>query len=186
MNAKYWVQTKNHKVKRLFMNQLSGFDRFPTLLPSIFFKDNDFMSLDDIFNRVFTDTKVKQMYVYPTNIYNLMDNDKKIATVIEIAAAGFSKENTKVSLEDKVLTVELGHSDLENSESDNSESLNKEKYTKEYIQKNIAGRYAKMSWTLSNDIDTNKIEVEYINGILSITLPVIQKKENISKYLEIK
>ena len=43
-----------------------------------------------------------------------------------------------------------------------------------------------MSWTLSNDIDTNKIEVEYINGILSITLPVIQKKENISKYLEIK
>ena len=167
------------------MNQLSGFDRFPTLLPSIFFKDDDYVSLDDIFNRVFSDTKVKQMCVYPTNIYNLMDKDKKVATVIEIAAAGFSKDTTKVSLEDKILTVELGCADDSKTE-EKKEEKDIEGHTKEYIQKNIAGRYAKMSWTLSNDIDISNIDVKYVNGILSITLPVIQKSKNVSKYLEIK
>lgn len=187
MNA-FKGSKKNHKVRGLFMNNVSIFDRVPVLFPSIM-ADTDFITIDDMFNRMFNDTKVKQMYVYPTNVYNLIDKEKnKIATVIEIAAAGFSKEDCSVTLDKNTLTVELGSTinKVKDKESEEDKSISENEYKKDYIQKNIASRYAQLSWTISNEIDSNNIDVTFKDGILSIKLPIVQKNKNESKYLTIK
>ena len=56
-----------------------------------------------------------------------------------------------------------------------------DEYKKDYIQKNIASRYAQLSWTISNEIDSNNIDVTFKDGILSIKLPIVQKNKNESK-----
>jgi len=89
--------------------------------------------------------------------YNLR-KDGDLKYVIELAVAGFSKDDIKVHLEDGVLTVESTDSKTDDDD-------------REYVHQGIAKRSFKRSWTLSDDIEVKHADL--IDGMLTIELEKI-------------
>lgn len=85
---------------------------------------------------------------------------------IEVAVPGLNKEDFRVNLENNMLTIE-------GSKESNHEEKN-EKYTRKEFDYNAFKR----SFTLPNSADTEKIDANYTNGILYLT---IHKKEEAKK-----
>ncbi|GAA3927144.1 Hsp20 family protein [Chitinophaga oryziterrae] len=92
--------------------------------------------------------------------------ETKEAYVLDLLVPGLNKEDFKISLENKVLTV--------------SAEREKEAETKDENQKQIRREFSfrsfKRSFTLNEQVDAAKIQAKYENGILKVTL---SKKENI-------
>lgn len=169
-------------------NTLTLFDRIPQLFPTTF--ENTLMSgsLFDEFDKIFNSQKLRQMTVYPTDIYNEIKDDKIIALCIEVAIAGVKKEHCQIKLEGNKLQVAIGII----PETETTEKTDEVKVetidgiTKDYIQRQIAERTAYMNWTLSNRVEKDKIEVTSIDGILKIRLPIIHCEPEPAKVIEIK
>lgn len=164
-------------------NEVSVFNRFPRLFPTVFEKDFLSGGIFDEFEKMFSNPKLRQISVYPTDIYNEYVDGKVISTVIEIACAGLQKEQCSVQIENDTLIVELGiQLDVPADEKDKKEPVVQRKY----IQNQIAGRSSSISWRLSDNVDKNNIKVKYQDGILQIKLPtLITKEQPKSKYLAI-
>lgn len=103
-------------------------------------------------------------YVPSTNIVENQD-----AYRLDIAAPGFRKEDFRIDIEKNILTVK---SETENQASD------EEKYNvREFVNRDFS-----RSFSLPETIDQENIKAEYINGVLSVTLP---KKEELKMKKEI-
>ena len=137
---------------------------FPLLLKIHFYLGSIFNDIE----KVFGSTKLKQLYVYPTDIYNEIKNGKIISTVIAIALAGVNKDSVKVSVSDDKLHVDVLNDVKEEPVGE---------ITRKYIQSQMALRNAHMTWTLNKSVVQEKISVEFKDGILRITLPIIEEKE---------
>ncbi len=117
------------------------------------------VGLDDIFNRL------ENMSGHSTNYppYNVVKEDAT-KYYIELAVAGFSREELDVWTEQNVLTV--------------TASVSKEE-TKEYIHRGLAKRSFTRTWQLGDDLEVSG--VNYGNGLLTISLekiiPEKQKKK---------
>lgn len=155
-------------------NEVSVFNRLPRLFPTVFEKDFLSGGIFDEIEKMFSNPKLRQLSVYPTDIYNEYVDDKVISTVIEIACAGMSKDQFKVEVKDDTLVVETGlNADLQETEEDKKE----QHIQRKYIQNQIAGRSSSMSWRLSDNVDKTNIKVKYVDGILQIKLPMLTKEE---------
>jgi HSP20 family protein len=158
-------------------NTIKLFDRFPTIFPTAF--EDSFLSgsFFDEFDKVFNSPKLKQMSVYPTDIYTRLDNDgKPFETIIEIAVAGIKKEDCSVELDNNVLVVSIGKiANPKTDETSDEDVIGIEK--RDYIQKQIATRTTIMRWTLGNRINKEQIAVQSKDGILKISLPYLEKTE---------
>lgn len=161
---------------------LTLFDRIPQLFPTNFEKTLISGSIFDEFEKMFNSQKLRQMTVYPTDIYNEIQDEKVIALVIEVAIAGVKKEQCEIKLDGNKLQVAIGSAQ---KSVENTEEV-KQEITKDYIQRQIAERTAYMNWTLSNRIEKEKIEVTCVDGILKIRLPIIHAEPEQIKVLEIK
>ena len=100
----------------------------------------------------------------PYNIVRLDDDSQQL----QIALAGFLKEDIEVSVEKSVLSV----------------SVNKSYETDgEYVHRGIAQRSFARNWQLSDDTKVN--EVTFIDGLLRITLMQEIPEEHKKKLLPI-
>ena len=72
---------------------------------------------------------------------------------MELAVAGFSKEDVEVTTEYNKLTVEAKQEDSA---------------TDEYLHRGLAARAFNRSWTLSDDVEID--EVTFTNGLLTVRL----------------
>jgi HSP20 family protein len=92
--------------------------------------------------------------------------ETKEAYTLDLLVPGLNKEDFKISLDNKVLTV--------------SAEKEKEAETKDENQKQIRREFSfrsfKRSFNLNEQVDATKIQAKYENGILKVTL---SKKENI-------
>ncbi|HVT85680.1 MAG TPA: Hsp20/alpha crystallin family protein [Chitinophagaceae bacterium] len=93
---------------------------------------------------------------------NIRETDKNYS--LEVVAPGFEKSDFKVNLDQNILTV--------SAEKKNETKTEHEKQ----IRKEYSYRSFKRSFTLDEHIDTNNIEANYVNGILTLNLP---KKETV-------
>ena len=91
---------------------------------------------------------------------------------LDVELPGFKKEEIKVSLEGKFLTVSAKH---EESADDSVR----------YIRRERSFGSMTRSFSLSG-IDTDKIDVRHENGVLSISLPKIKPVEPETKEFEIR
>ena len=82
---------------------------------------------------------------------------------IEIAAPGFNKKDFKINLENNILSI--------SSEVVNNNEDKVEKYSRKEFYYNTFKR----TFSLSKNIDTEKISAEYKNGILRIILPKLEE-----------
>lgn len=151
-------------------------DRFG-LLPAIF----PSKEIDALFSEFDKTLKnLPKTNTYPTNIYYVVDKKTQEPNTIciEIAAAGLDVDASVVEVNGNVLSVTL------NMYPDFTIDDETEPCSVKYIQKQIARRSSKMSWTLSETVNTDSIVTDYYNGILTIEM-AIKKPEVKSKKIKI-
>ncbi len=96
--------------------------------------------------------------------------------LISMAVPGMKKDDFKIDFNDNLLTISC-------SKEDSMEDKNARYTRKEY-------NYASFSrtFTIPNEVNTDKIDAHYENGLLSIKLPSREefKKQSTSKHIPIK
>tara|TARA_Y100001970_G_scaffold172887_1_gene211287 strand:- start:258 stop:710 length:453 start_codon:yes stop_codon:yes gene_type:complete len=113
------------------------------------------------FDNAFETSKVN----YPP--YNLIkESDTRFR--LELAVAGFRKEDVEVTTEYNKLTVEAKQEDSA---------------TDEYLHRGLAARAFNRSWTLSDDVEID--EVTFTNGLLTVRLNKIVPDHQKRKVYEI-
>jgi molecular chaperone IbpA len=123
------------------------------------------IGLDSLFNRLEIASQANSSTSYPP--YNIRKTDDEHFT-IEIAVAGFGKDDLKVELKEQTLFIEG------NKEKDDEES---------FLHKGIATRFFKRSFALAEDVEV--VNVDLINGILLIDLERIIPEEKKPRIFDI-
>ena len=124
---------------------------------------NQAIGFDSLFNRLVFNPKESSFPPYNITKHN---ND----TTVELALAGYNKEDISVLVEDGVLSIE-GHS----SKSPLSDS--------KQIHKGIASRKFKRCFSLGEHVEVVSADLE--NGLLTILLQEIIPEEKKPKVIEI-
>lgn len=94
---------------------------------------------------------------------------------LDLELPGFKKEEIKVSLEGKYLTVSAEHAETKDGEKEGVHYIRRERRTG-----SLTRRFA------LSGVDTDAIEVSHENGVLSISLPKIKPIKPEVKEFEIK
>jgi len=110
------------------------------------------VGLDDVFNRL--DALSGHNINYPP--YNLIKHDSSNFTV-EVALAGFKREEIEVSTEQNILRVTSKHEEPDS--------------TRTYLHKGLSKRSFNRSWQLSEDVRVK--DVLFTDGLLTIDLEKI-------------
>ena len=103
--------------------------------------------------------------------YDILKTDEH-SYVIELAVAGFSKKDIKVTVENGVLTVE---SDREGNSESNGQEI---------IHRGISKRYFKKSFSISDDVEIRGAELK--DGLLRISMEKIIPESRKRKEISIK
>ena len=127
-----------------------------------------FDSIFEEFDRMLESTERYNSNYPPYNIHKLNETDYKI----EIALAGYSKEDIELELKENTLTVR--NRAKEKVVNDNGNGV---------IHKGISTRQFERSFTISEDIKVNDAELK--NGLLIIDLERIIPEEKKSRLIEI-
>ena len=127
-----------------------------------------FDSIFEEFDRMLESPERYNSNYPPYNIHKLSDNDYKI----EVALAGFSKEDIELELKDSTLTIR--NKTKEKVINDESNGV---------IHKGISTRQFERSFTISEDIKVKHAELR--NGLLNIDLERIVPEEKKPRLISI-
>ena len=128
-----------------------------------------FDSIFEEFDRMLESTERYSSNYPPYNIHKLNDNNYKI----EVALAGYSKDDIELELKDNTLTVRNKAKEKVINEDTNG-----------VIHKGIATRQFERSFTISEDIKVKNAELK--NGLLNIDLERIIPDEKKPRLIDIK
>ncbi len=103
---------------------------------------------------------------------NIKELDKEY--VIELAVPGYSKKDFELNVEDDTLKISA-QKEVKKEEKDGDKLIHSEYYIENFER----------SFTLSKNVDADKIEATYKDGIMTVTIP---KKEEVllKKMIKIK
>ena len=127
-----------------------------------------FDSIFDEFDRMLESSERYSSNYPPYNINKLNDNDYKI----EVALAGYSKDDIELELKENNLTVRNKSKEKVINGENNG-----------IIHKGISTRQFERSFTLSEDIKVKSAELN--NGLLNVSLERIIPEEKKSRLIEI-
>ena len=127
-----------------------------------------FDSIFEEFDRMLESSERYNSNYPPYNIHKVNETDYKI----EIALAGYSKEDIELELKENTLTVRNKAKEKVINEESN-----------EVIHKGIATRQFERSFTISEDIKVKNVALK--NGLLKIDLKRIVPEEKKSRFIEI-
>lgn len=105
---------------------------------------------------------------------NIRETDKTYE--VEVIAPGLRKDDFKVSLDNKNLTVSFEHKD------EKKEGSEKEGYLRQEYQHQSFTR----TFTVDETVDVNNISANYNDGVLHLTLPKTEGAQRISRMVEVK
>jgi HSP20 family protein len=115
---------------------------------------------NDVFDSILSDSFLSDKLVTRVPAVNIAENDN--AFNIELAVPGLKKEDFKINLDKNVLTIAAEKKNENNAE------------TKKYSKREYSYNSFVRSFTLPETADYTKIEADYTDGILNLT---IAKKE---------
>ena len=127
-----------------------------------------FDSIFDEFDRVLESTERHNSNYPPYNIHKINENEYKI----EVALAGYSKDDIELELKDSTLTVR--NKQKEKIVNENTNGM---------IHKGISTRQFERAFTISEDIKVKNAELK--NGILNIDLERIIPDEKKARLISI-
>ena len=130
------------------------------------------IGFDDVFDHFESMVDSNMRVVSQTNYppYNIVKIEKNKYDV-EVALAGFSKEDVKVEVEDGKLIIESVKSDKEEDKDG-------------VIHKGISKRQFKKVWTLADDVEVSGAELK--DGMLKVSMEKIIPEHKKPKSIEIK
>lgn len=117
-------------------------------LPSIF---------DEFFGSHFTPSRSFAQSSYNAPKVNVEETDSEF--LLEVAAPGFDKKDLSVKVEEGILTIESKKEEEKNEENDH------------FIRREFGIAGFKRSFTLPEEVDTEKIKASHKNGVLHVTIP---------------
>ena len=123
-----------------------------------------FDSIFDEFDRVLESTERHNSNYPPYNIHKINENEFKI----EVALAGYSKEDIELELKDSTLTVR--NKQKEKIVNENTNGM---------IHKGISTRQFERAFTISEDIKVKNAELK--NGLLNIDLERFEQESLVKK-----
>jgi len=130
-----------------------------------------FDNVFDHFERMFDDDFTS--FSAPTfPFYNIVKQSKNKYD-IELALAGYSKDDIEVNLEDGVLTIKS-----------KKEDKSEEKEDGEVIHKGIAKRYFSKAFTIADDVEVKGAELK--DGLLKVSLERIIPESKKPRTIDIK
>ena len=129
-----------------------------------------FDSMFEEFDRMLESTERYNSNYPPYNIHKLSETDYKI----EIALAGYSKDDIELELKENSLTVRNKAKEKVINENGNGNGV---------IHKGISTRQFERSFTISEDIKVKNAELK--NGLLNIDLERIIPEEKKSRLIDI-
>ena len=127
-----------------------------------------FDSIFEEFDRMLESTERYNSNYPPYNINKLNENEYKI----EVALAGYSKEDIELELKENTLTVRNKQKEKVVNENGNG-----------VIHKGISTRQFERSFTISEDIKVKNVQL--INGLLNIDLARIVPEEKKARLIKI-
>ena len=120
---------------------------------------------DELFNNYLTDSKPKKESGYSHPAVNIIEEKDKY--ILELAVPGINKSDIDVKLENDELII-------------SSKDVNKENELQEnFVRVEYNYKYFKRVFNIPETIDTKKINAQYKNGVLTLTL--YKKEEAINK-----
>ncbi len=117
--------------------------------------------LDDVFNSNFGNVSFNSHWPATVPSVNITENDD--AFLLELAAPGLTKDDFNITLNNDQLEISVSQ-----------ENKAEQKEEGQWYRKEFNFTSFKRSFHVNNTIDTESIIAEYLNGILTLTLP---KKE---------
>lgn len=124
--------------------------------------------MDDIFNGKFINKDFATSDFFgahaPVNI-----RETKDAYVLDVVAPGFEKGDFKINLDGQTLTI--------STEKKTEQKVENEKQ----IRREFSFRSFSRSFTLDENVDADKINAKYDNGVLKLTLPKKEAKQEAAK-----
>ena len=123
--------------------------KLSTTMPSVF--DDFFKPWNEWFDSGFPESTMK---VPAVNI-----TEQKDEYLVSLAAPGLKKEDFKIDVDGNVLTIS-------SEKEESSEEKDKKFSRKEYSYSSFS-----RSFTLPEEINQEKIEAKYVDGILKVSLP---------------
>ena len=130
-------------------------------------QNNGLSNFDSLFSDLFSDWGVSRSKIPPVDIY-----ETERSYVIEAELAGYKQDEVQVNVDKHVLKLSSNKESLKDV--DGKKSLVRERYFKKFER----------SFSIPEDIDEEKIEGEFSDGVLTLTLP--KKKEVLPKTIEVK
>ena len=135
----------------------------------------EFDNIHNSIQKYFDDfTTMKSSYDENTFSPKINVYEKENQLIIDAEVPGVNKEDLKITLQDNILTIE-----------GEKKNLLDEKEIKSFLTERIFGAF-KRSFTLNEDIDSEKINAKFNNGILSITLTKVEEKTPVEKVIEVR
>ena len=123
-------------------------------------KNNTNPFFNDVFNSLVSDSFLSDKLVSRVPAVNIAENENEFH--IELAVPGLKKEDFKINLDKDILTI--------SAEKKTEDTAEIKKYSKrEYSYSSFV-----RSFTLPDSVDYSKIEADYTDGILTLT---VAKKE---------
>lgn len=135
--------------------------------------DSLITGFSDVFDSIFKDTFFSDRMTSRVPAANISETEDHFH--VELAAPGLKKEDFKLNLDRNVLSISVEQT----SETNKSEERN---YSKREYSYNSFVR----SFTLPESADGNRIEAEYIDGLLKINMAKKEEAKSVSRRIEIK
>ena len=135
------------------------------------------VGFDDIFNH-FESMFDEDYYTLTQNIgsnyppYNIVRSGENQYD-IEIALAGFNKDDINVTVEDRLLTVETKNTDEKTTANQSNE----------VIHRGISQRYFKKSFTVASDVEVKDAQLK--DGLLKISMERVIPEDKKPRTIEI-
>jgi len=144
------------------------------------FSDDLMSDFEKIFNQSFLGnwdlpSRTRQMVSSTFPPYNIIENKKTNETIIEIALAGYRKDEIHVSLSNGVLTIKSEEYQQEESDDEDNHEIH-------YLHNGIAKRYFEWKRTIPQTMEVK--EARYEDGLLKVVL--VDTKKDDYKKIEIK
>lgn len=126
-----------------------------------------FLPSFNLFDDVFDDVK-NRYFTSKTNDHMTTDISEKDGNyILNMALAGYNKEDIKISLDDGYLTVTATKSSNKEEKDDEGNIIHQERYS----------GTSSRSFYVSDTVKEEDVKASFENGELKITVPKIDKKE---------
>jgi len=115
---------------------------------------------------------------------NIVENENDF--IVEIQAPGWEKGDFSIKVENDVLLISANNTVENIEETPATQTTTEEDKPKaRFIKKEFSRHSFKRSFTLSNKVNKDEINAEYINGILKVTIAKSEAAKPISKVVEV-